>query len=559
MKRMKSSQSLNHTCLNNIPRLLNLLDQNPFSTTCGCFDRDFWHYKIAKDFPSSIYQQGVLSLALIYKYKFKNNPYYKNEKIKKLILAAISYWQKIQNQDGTFSEWYPDERSYVATSFTSFAISETLVLLKKEIKQKIQNKIVCSLEKSAQYLINTDDPFVANHTASDLPFFYNLYLLTNKQKYLTKINKKLKELTLMQNSEGWFKEYTGPDLGYQTLTIYYLAKYYQKSKNKKVKKMLNSALDFTSYFLHPDGSFGGEYGSRNTNYFLPAGFAILSKSSPVATSIFSWWQENHPKNLPSVSDDRYFCFFFLPNYLETLNQNAISSKKFEIRNFHKNFKNANILVTKTKKYYAVISYNKNGIIKIFQLKPKPKLIFSDVGYFGKLKNGKLITTQFINPNPDIKLKLSKDLTEIRLKTRLAFISIPINTPFKFFILRGFNSSLGKIGLFSNLFSNFLKKTKILKTKFSQTLLVRKITIKEDEVVINDNIYPRNNFSLFGILTHGSLLFVPSSKISPKTDITPIISNNLTEKINNGKLNLSRQINLSSSKPKITSSESRNLC
>ena len=37
--------------LKQIPKLLTLLDRNPHSPTYGCFDRNFWHYKII-DFPS---------------------------------------------------------------------------------------------------------------------------------------------------------------------------------------------------------------------------------------------------------------------------------------------------------------------------------------------------------------------------------------------------------------------------------------------------------------------------------------------------------------------------
>ena len=34
-----------------IPKILTLGDRNPHSPTYGCFDRNFWHYKII-DFPS---------------------------------------------------------------------------------------------------------------------------------------------------------------------------------------------------------------------------------------------------------------------------------------------------------------------------------------------------------------------------------------------------------------------------------------------------------------------------------------------------------------------------
>lgn len=46
--------------LAHIPKLLTLLDRNPHSPTYGCFDRNFWHYKII-DFPSGMAQEFVWS------------------------------------------------------------------------------------------------------------------------------------------------------------------------------------------------------------------------------------------------------------------------------------------------------------------------------------------------------------------------------------------------------------------------------------------------------------------------------------------------------------------
>ncbi len=57
-----------------LPRLLSLLDRDPFSPTFGCFDRPFWHYKTCTDFPSAIYQQGLLPLVLLYKHDVPDCP-----------------------------------------------------------------------------------------------------------------------------------------------------------------------------------------------------------------------------------------------------------------------------------------------------------------------------------------------------------------------------------------------------------------------------------------------------------------------------------------------------
>ena len=47
-----------------MPRLLGAIDRNPFRPTYGCFDRQYWHYRTSS-FPSEMYQEGVLPLALV--------------------------------------------------------------------------------------------------------------------------------------------------------------------------------------------------------------------------------------------------------------------------------------------------------------------------------------------------------------------------------------------------------------------------------------------------------------------------------------------------------------
>ena len=85
-----------------------------------------------------------------------------------------------------------------------------------------------------------------------------------------------------QSGEGWFPEYEGSDPGYQTLCLYYLAKIYHLHPDSQLKTALERAVEFLSWFAHPDGTFGGEYGSRRTAIFYPGGLAILSREIPLA-------------------------------------------------------------------------------------------------------------------------------------------------------------------------------------------------------------------------------------------------------------------------------------
>src|SRR4029078_21578 len=58
-----SRELFGRAALDLIPKILTLQDRNAHSPTYGCFDRNFWHYKII-DFPSGILQEAVCVPAL---------------------------------------------------------------------------------------------------------------------------------------------------------------------------------------------------------------------------------------------------------------------------------------------------------------------------------------------------------------------------------------------------------------------------------------------------------------------------------------------------------------
>src|SRR4030042_779998 len=93
------------------------------------------------------------------------------------------------------------------------------------------------------------------------------------------------ELAGLRHPEGWFQEYEGCDLGYQTVTLEFLARCQAKAPSERLWGLLKDNLEFLRPFLHPDGSLGGEYGSRNTYNFYPGGFALLSTRLPQAAEM----------------------------------------------------------------------------------------------------------------------------------------------------------------------------------------------------------------------------------------------------------------------------------
>lgn len=512
--------------LKHIPRLLSLLDRRKFSRTFGCFDRNYWHYRLVVDFPSSVYQQGTLSLALLYKNNFEGNVYYDNDVILEYIIAAVEFWAEIQNPDGSFNEWFPNEHSFVATAFTAYAISESLLLLKDEIdglKEQKKQRFLDSLKKAANWLLKNDEDFVANHIAGAVPALHNIYLLTQEDRYIEGAKRKFEQILTFQDEEGWFREYKGVDLGYLSVSIDYLAKYYKKSKDPALRHVFEKALGFLKYFIHPDGSCSGEYASRNTKYLLLHGLKILSSEFRDASYILKRIEEGiRNEVIPSIDafDDRYFSFFFLPNFLQYEFEKC---EKLKIPDFDKKFikvfKNSGLICVSNENYYFVCNAQKNAVFKIFSVNEKPGLFYSDSGYFAELSGILASSNHLDEGNVSIKGIGTETLC---IGTKAFFVRMGKHSGYSklLLLLRLFNKTFGRLNKAASFLNSFIKKNFILKKDSVPLELTRKIEVNADRIIVHDTIkliQKKQCFAL-GLDPSSQAQFSPTSGYFIKSDL-----------------------------------------
>src|SRR3954447_21270059 len=86
------------TALREIPKLLTLQDRNAHSPTYGCFDRNYWHYKVA-DFPCGMAQEFVWPLALALQLEVEANPYLNSDGIRECVRAGILFAARSSHAD----------------------------------------------------------------------------------------------------------------------------------------------------------------------------------------------------------------------------------------------------------------------------------------------------------------------------------------------------------------------------------------------------------------------------------------------------------------------------
>lgn len=522
---MISSDVYIEVVIKEIPKLLGLLDKNITSSTHGCFDREFWHYATS-DTPSARKQEAVLTLALLFKLKHSKNPYFKSERVLEFIKAGLNYWTKIQEKNGSFNEWYPKENSFVATSFTLYAMTETLILLNID-DPKIKN----SISKAAHWLINKKEERAMNQEAGSALALYNSYLITGDETFKIVSENKINNIYKKQDKEGWFIEYGGADIGYLSLAVDYLGKLYQKTNNKKLLDVLKKSCDFLSYFIHPDFTFGGVYGSRNTEYLIPHGFEIIADKDKSALLLTSAIRESLKKQtyFPNSLDERYLSqilYTWIQAHMDS--KNKYSKDWLFKKNFNKDFENAGIYIFSNKNFYFVVNYKKSGVFKLY-LKQKKKQVV-DSGIFLKIRKKRFQSAWFGNSKFEIKNN--------RIKVSGNFVKYKSNktSPFKYFLIRLFQYTFGRIEKIGLFVKNKLRDFLITKNKKERHWFERIIEFKNSKIVIIDTL--KIGEIPYFIYYGGKIenIYVPSSNYFSISDLDTIFSH---KKSNSPKISFKR--------------------
>lgn len=505
--------------ISQIPRILSMLDRNEKSPTYGCFDRIYWLDK-SIDFPSAILQLNTHILALVYSYQYPDNIFYKQDKIKKWCFAGIKYWIKIQHKDGSFDEFYPNERGWAGpTGFLLFSMLDSYMLLKDEMPQQLKDELIKSSYKAARYLADHDESgILANHHAIALVAIYYAYKILNDDYLLKSFYKKFEFFCSLQSSEGWFLEYDGADLGYLSATISFLGKLYDLTDDEELKSRISNivpkAIEFTSYFVYPNKFYGGTIGSRQTLHFYPQGYEIFSSKFPLARIIADRMLEGLAEGKlvpPEVMPWRYLGYRVQEYLLAYRSYNPARPNKdvglpCESPKFVKFFNDAKMLIAKKPNYYLVCNLAKGGVIKLFN--SNGELIYNDCGIIGQFEEGTIITSQWI----DKEYKINRIGNEVTVEGKMNLAPFKLLTPLKMIIFRMVLLGLGWNTKFSYWLKGVIRKSFITKTKRAPVEFCRRIIFNENDIEVHDlvRLKTTNKLRSLQIGDEFSVRYVPQS-------------------------------------------------
>ena len=472
-------------------RVLSLLDREPFSPTFGCMDRTFWSWKFV-DFPGARFQEGLCYLSFLYATDFPDNPYFKSSKLLAWITGGFDFWSGIQRKSGDFDEAYPFERSLAATSFSSFYVSEAWNFVGSDLSQDTADRFRAALVRAGDWLGRNDEThgFLSNHLAAAAAALNHVEAITGRERFGQRSQYFLEKILAHQSDEGWYDEYGGADPGYQTHGSFYLARIFQLTGSEELLRSLERSFEFLAHFVHPDGSIGGEYTSRNTQTYYPAAFEMLASKSATASWIA---QEMRPAvarlsaaGLGTV--DIYNLFPLLNNTVFAF-LNASTHEDHEVpargpsqERANLYFPRAGLLKVRRARYDLYVGAHKGGVFKLFD-REKRRLVVSNSAYVGRLSNGGTLSNQWNDPDR------RADLSDEAITVEGAFYqtSRPVMDPYRFLGFRLFSLTVGRFKGAAYWLKSLLVKVLIYRKRELDLRFTRTIRFHEDGIEVRDRL------------------------------------------------------------------------
>jgi hypothetical protein len=433
-----------------IPKLLTLLDRNPHSPTYGCFDRNFWQYKII-DFPSGMAQEFVFPLALAYQTNSPENPFYGQSAIRNWVEAGILYAARSAHRDGSCDDYFPYERAGGAAAFSLLACVESYTLL------ELENPVALRFfSKRADWLAHHQETGrLTNHQALIVLCLELLSRLLRTDRWNSSKEQRLEQVLSWQNPEGWFQEYEGCDPGYHTLTISCLARIYELNPSAKLKDAIAKAISLAAHFVHPDGSYGGEYTSRNTYNFFPHGFELAGQWMPEALSINDQLLQGLAKGLAPCYADDHIIGHHTWNYLLAWRDFVPERPPLPPRPTGRFWlQEGGILIDRRQDTELYLALNKGGVFKLFR---KGQLIASDTQFSLQVQDGNKIKNAVAHLVSQYPNQIDED--NILIRGSLGWAKQKQMTTLNLIILRVVMLTVGRF--FPNLIRKILQKILIV--------------------------------------------------------------------------------------------------
>lgn len=423
----------------NLPRLLALVDRDPTSATYGMGDRFYWAWGLI-DFGNGTFQGMANGLARLWVHG--HWPYGTPES--RFIERIDSLYQgaaKLTRRDGSLEESFPYEGSFCVTALVAFDLLVSLDLLRDRVDEAKRKCWEAVIRPMINYLLRAEEThaIISNHLATAVAALVRWHQLTGDVSAEDRGRSLLDRILRTQSKEGWFREYQGADPGYQSLCTCYLADVHRLRPDWQLLEPLRRSVKFMWHFAHPDGSFGGLYGSRCTRFYYPAGVTALAGEIPEAAVLSDFMAK-------SIAGQRVVTLSSIdePNLIPTFNAYCwaatLASKPHGVNeerqpilpslcpnSFRHYYHHAGLLIDRGEEHYTIVATGRGGVLYHFQSDGSPII---DAGVIVQNAKGELGSSQ--GPGH---VELSESDGTVTLTTRIFPMPKQSPGPWQFLMLR----------------------------------------------------------------------------------------------------------------------------
>jgi len=466
-----------------LPRILSQLDRDPDSPTFGCFDRNYWHYKI-RDFPSAILQQAMLVLDALSRYEHGVNLLQERPVVGKWIDGAMRFWAGQQLRSGAFNEYYPYEEGYPPTAFSLNAV--TLVFRNREFPTP-EGPVRAATQRACDWLLEHPEREALNQEAAGLAALANAARIPDVHVDQARLDERLDTLLAAQSPEGWFPEYGGADLGYLSVTIDCLCDLFELTEDEKLLEAIGRAVEFLAAMVTVSHETPVMANSRNTDYVVPYGLVRAAEHDARAAAIVRQLYRgvSRPDHFLRRTDDRYCCHYVYSSCFRALpcleRMTAPASLPCQ-EGGDRFFREAGVFVRHQPGEASVfVAGRKGGVVSVFA---PEGLHAADYGWRRRAR-GKMAVSHWQDPSYEVEEAATGKDVCVTVRGRMTAHRWLTPTPFRHFVLRVLSR------LFGRALIPWLKEAMIFRHPATGPEFERRVLIAEDGVRIEDTFFGRH--------------------------------------------------------------------
>lgn len=425
-----------------LPRLLALYNDDALSPSYGQGDRFRWAWKLI-DFGNGTPQGAAHGLARLVRYRLLPEGVDERSVLRRIV-AIIRGADSLRRPNGSMEEAFPFESSFCVTALVAYDLLSAVEILEDRLTDSEREFAFATVRPMIVFLHRAREThaLISNHLATAVAALVKWTVLTGEPgaEHGRTI---LDSILAHQSPEGWYQEYEGADPGYQTLATHYLADIHRLRPDWNLGDSLAASLRFLWHFAHPDGSFGGLYGSRNTRFYYPGGVLQLAAEVPEAAALAEFMAGSIARHDTVVLD-----VMDSPNLVPMFNTYcwaaALQADRERTREavlptlpalsttpMRKVFEAAGVLVDAGPEHYSVVSFHKGGIVYHYRHALDGTIQARiDAGVVVRDSSGQLYSTQTVHKNTVV---LDGDTLTVESPFFQVLNTLP--SPFQFLALR----------------------------------------------------------------------------------------------------------------------------